>query len=690
MKVNIEYFVQQGSQRVAMWHMPRDHSHCLMHLSSRLASPTSIELALQVVPGQPATNKIISGVMPLGTELTIPVAVIDQSTITATMTVTSNSQTSVVSLALQNRTPVSAQTSDKPAIWKNNFQATFPADLKGSQANIFKPKAEGVYRIIVEGTDASLNKSKEEITIRVMDPGAIPGGIDGPPTIDFVSPGPGSKELLVDTQIAAWFSEPVNNVTNSTFKLIDTTTGLQVPAIISSTFVNGRTRADLVPQGNLAFGRTYKVILTAAIVDATPNPSSGNAFLPLAQAYQGTFTTMSPSAYDLSTNDQFSGGHEIAFYNDMPTGKNYTYVAANDKGWRVMDVTKPTMPKLVHSTSSSCVPGASPDCTPISSVFSFRGVAVHPDASQPVLAMTENIFFPDGTQYGYIRFYDLAASATNPPRVGQEKLAEAYSGIPGRVAMWGDYAYVATAGAALQVVSISATKSHLNSGELSNGSSIVGAFDSIGQNYGSPSDIVIYGPGKALLTTNPGYLLVLDVNNPVPVLMGSVEPARLRSFRVAGTSDFVYSDSNGNPKTMDLAVAGGNGRIKTIDLSNPYSPTVIATVKDDAGNDVVSYPYDITINKATGLAIATTMSTIQVIDIKDPNNPRLINTITQLPDTSGALTSSGTPAMVPIGTIPSMVVNDGLVYMADETKGMRVLELGGKEARPCKLRECAR
>lgn len=669
----------------------------IQHLNFKLADKAtiqpdktapSIELSLQVVPGQPIANRILSGVMPLGTELTIPLAVIDQSTITATMTVTSNTQTSAVPLAPQSRALVSAQTSDKPAIWKSNFKPTFSADLKGSQSDIFKPKAEGVYQITVEATDASLNKSKESITVRVMDPGAIPGGIDGPPTIDFVSPGPGSKELLVDTQVAVWFSEPVNNVTSSTFKLIDTTTSLQVPAIISSMFVNGRTRADLVPQGNLAFGRTYKVILTAAIVDATPNASSGNAFLPLAQAYQGTFTTMSPNAYDLSTNDQFKGGREIALYNDIINSKSYTYVAANDKGWRVMDVSKPTTPKLVHTTSSSCVPGASPDCTHISSVFSFRGVAVHPDANKPVLAMTENISYPSGSQYGYIRFYDLAANAINPPKVGQERLAEEFSGIPGRVAMWGDYAYVATAGAALQVVSISAAIDHY--GQMSDGSSIVGVFDSIGQNFGSPNDIYIYGPGKALLTTNPGYLLVLDVNNPVPVLMGSVEPAVLRSFRVAGTTDYVYSDSNGNPKIMDLAVAGGNGRIKTIDLSNPYSPTVIATVKDDAGNEVVSYPYDITINKATGLAIVTTMNTIQVIDIKDPNNPHLINTITQLPDTSGTPTPTGTPAMIPIGTIPSMVVNDGWLYMADETKGMRVLELGGKEARQCKSRACDR
>lgn len=674
-------------------------SYNIKNINFKLADKTTIQpdktapvidMALKVVSGQSPENRISSGVMPLGTELAIPLSIIDQSSITATMTVVYQSSdlastaTSSAIVTLQGRTLVSAQTSDKPAIWRNNYQPTFSADLKGSQPFYFKPQTPGIYKITVEATDASLIKNAQSLQVRVVTAGTIPGGMDGPPTVDLVTPYNGEKDLLVSTQVTAWFSEPVDNVTGNTFKLIDSTTGLQVSAAISATFEGGRMRADLTPRGNLAYDRSYQVLITSGISDVTPNPSSGDTTLPLAQAYQSTFTTKRPSAYDLASTDQFSGGRDIALFNDINNGSSYTYVAAGDKGWRVVDVSNQNAPEVVHTTSSSCVPGVSTDCTAISPVFNFRGVAVHPDPNRALLTMTENIAFADGNQYGYIRFYDLAANPINPPRVGQEKLAEAYSGIPGRVAMWGDYAYVATAAAALQVVSISTAidnvTNHLPTNE---GTSIVGAFDSIGQGYGSPNDIVVYGPGKALLTTNPGHLLVLDINNPVPVLMGLIEPANLRAFRVAGTTDYVYPDSDGNPQVMDLAVAGGNGRIKTVDLSDPYNPRVLATVKDSNGIEVVSYPFDITLNKAAGLALVTTLNAIQVVDVKDPNNPRLLNTITQLPDTSGVATPSGTPAMLPIGSIPAMVENNGWLFMADENKGMRTLELGGEEKRGC-------
>ncbi len=672
-------------------------SNIISNLNFKLADKSTIQpdktapvidMSLLVAPGQPPENRISSGVMPLGTELTIPLAVTDQSAIAAiTMTAvyqspgSASSQASSAILSLLGKTLVSAQTSDKPAIWRYSYQPAFGADLKGSQQFNFKPQVPGVYLITVEASDSSNNKSSKSLQVRVELPGAIPGGVDGPPAVDYITPFDGDADLLVNTVVTAWFSEPVDNVTGSTFKLMDATTGLQVPATISAAFEGGRMRVDLIPLGNLAYDRSYQVVITTGIVDVYPNPSANNSILPLAKEYRGTFITKRPSAHDLVADDQFSGGRDIALFHNINNNGSYAYVAAGDKGWRVIDVNDPSNPEVVHTTASTCVSGASPDCSYVSPVFSYRGVAVHPDPNQAIMAMTENVVFPDNTQYGYIRFYDVVADSINPPIVGREKLAEAYSGIPGRVALWGDYAYVSTAGAALQVVSISTAKA--NNNKTSDGSSIVGVFDSIGQGYGSPNDINIYGPGKALLTTNPGHLLVLDINNPVPVQMGLLAPSQLGALRVAGTTDYPYVDSAGNPQSMDLAVTGGNGRIKTVDLSDPYNPKVLATVKDAAGSEVVSYPYDITINKAAGLAIVTTLNAIQVVDIKDPKNPRLINSITQLPDTSGATTPTGTAALLPIGTISAMVESNGWLYMADQNKGMRTLELGGEEKRSC-------
>ncbi|WP_041245489.1 LVIVD repeat-containing protein [Geotalea uraniireducens] len=163
--------------------------------------------------------------------------------------------------------------------------------------------------------------------------------------------------------------------------------------------------------------------------------------------------------------------------------------------------------------------------------------------------------------------------------------------------------------------------------------------------------------------------------------MGVIEPKKLNALRVAGVSDYSYADADGNPQSMDLALTGGGGRLKTVDLTDPYNPQPLATVKDALDKEVVSYPYDITLNKETGLAIVSTLSAIQVVDVKDPKNPRLINTITQLPNSSGATTPEGSPAMIPIGTIPAMAEKDGWLYMADQTKGMRTMGINTNDIR---------
>ena len=136
--------------------------------------------------------------------------------------------------------------------------------------------------------------------------------------------------------------------------------------------------------------------------------------------------------------DPFTDGNNIDIYTRPQDGRTFVYVTAGS-GWRVIDVTDPTHPAVVHSVS-------------LSSERTFRGVAV--DQEGAVLGMTDDNRFADGGQFGYVRFYNLAADPANPPLIGQEILAEAYTGIPGRLDLSGNYAYVATAGAGVQVVDI--------------------------------------------------------------------------------------------------------------------------------------------------------------------------------------------------------------------------------------------
>ncbi|MFA7059874.1 MAG: Ig-like domain-containing protein [Pedobacter sp.] len=651
-------------------------------------TPPDIEMNLKVVPGQPLENRIISGTIPVGTELQLSLFITDQSVVEPVLTVEYKSPEMDswqpypnASLAQLNRTLASPQTSEKPAIWRYPYQPTFPSEVMGSQASYFKPTLPGLYRFTVEANDGATpsNKSSSNLRVRVVKPGDIPAGIDGAPVVDSITPVDGSKNLPVTTAVTVWFSEPVNGISNDTVKLMDTSTNEQVSTVVSATLAGGRSLARLTPLRNLSFDRQYQVkIVSAGIADVLPNPSVNNSILQLDHDYQSTFTTQAPTIYTLNEAEQFSGGRDIALFTSND-GKTYAYIAAGNKGWRVVDVSDPNNPKVVYTKASTCAPSASPnpDCTYISSEFSYQGVAVHPDPNQALMAMIDLLttipkgLLDEGSRLGYIRFYDLAANPIKPLKVGQEQLSEAWSGTPHRVAMWGDYAYVSTAAAALQVVSISAAKEQYQSGKICDGSSIVGVFDSIGQGYGSPNDIVVYAPGKAILTTNPGYLLALDINNPTPVLMSSLAPAQLPAFRVAAVADYTYEDSSGNLQTMDLAVSGGKGKLKTVNLTDPYNPVVMATVKDRDNNDVTSSAYEISINKQRGLAFVTSMNAIQVVDLKDPWHPRLLNTI---PPSFGTVSPNNAPVISDIGSIPAVVEKNGWLYMADQNRGIRTLD----------------
>jgi hypothetical protein len=621
-------------------------------------TPPIIDLSLKVAPGQDPGIVLVAGTVPVGTKLQVPLTITEQAMGAVTLTV--DFKAAVIAVADTTSVQVGqgasslfkAMTADSPAIFRFTYQPQFASPI--GVGSLFQPNAAGTYLLTVEATDAAGNKSQRSVQVRAVSADAIPGGIDGPPVVDKIIPDNGAENVAIGATVNIYFNEPVVNVTANTVKLIDKTTGLDVPSAIVSNFESGKMMTTIRPDHNLFYGRKYEVSITRDITDATPNPSVAGQ-LQLDKEYHSTFTTMGPHAFDMAQADQFTGGRDIDLYTH-PNGNSYAYIATGVNGWRVADVTDPTTPFVVYSKNY----------TTSSVSWEYRGVAVHPNQGEGLMAMTENIVWNDGNQFGYIRFYDILSDPTNPVIVGREKINEAYSGIPGRVAMQGDYAYVASAASALQVVSISAAKENVSSGKPSDGSAIVGAFDSYGQGYGSPNDIVIYGQGKALLTTNSKNLLMLDINSPVPSLVSLIPPSQLGSLRVAASADFSYLDDDDNTQTMDVALSGGNGKLTTLDLTDPYNPHVLTTVKDDNLNDVPSIPYDISINKDQGLAYVTTMNAIQVIDIRNPYAPKLLKEITQLPNADGNT--------VYTGNTPALIEKNGLVYLASQAQGLKIVD----------------
>jgi hypothetical protein len=637
----------------------------------------TIEAIIKVDPSMSSGYRIVSGTVPVNTKLVFPVSVTDEDLRSTSLVVNFKGDdgaagTTPVTLV---RPPTSmvvrsiTRGIDVP-VYRTDFITQFNSD---PTKNYFLADQPGVYTFVVEAKDSSGNFDSLLRSIRVISSGGVlPTGREGAPTVDAVSPLILSKNISVNSPVVATFSEPVGNVTENTFQLLDLSavpaTSNPVPATVSVTLAGNRTVATLTPKSNLWFGHTYKVILTTGIKDENVNttapspyaPPDGDGRMPLAQQYESTFTTVMPDQHDLGADEQFSGGRDIDLYEFTTSSgdqKTYAYVAAGDNGWRAVDVSDPSTPLVLSSKSFSSAGVA----------WAYRGVSVNPDTK--ILGMTDSSTYSDGNQYGYVRFYDLNANPEAPQIVGREKLAEAYSGIPGRLALFGDYAYIATTVAGVQVVDVNAAIERQKQGAVADGSTIVSAFDSMGQGYGSPNDVAVFNAQKALVTTNNGYLLPLDITAPYyPILMTAYRPANTSFIRAAIAPEYEYTDENGLDNKIDLAVAATrDGRLVTIDMTDAYNPGIMGTATNDVSSPITTAAMDISIVKTEKLAFVTTLAKIKVFDIKDPRNPKLRNEFQPAAD------PAATTPPAAIGQTPAIIAREGWIYMANMRQGLRTM-----------------
>ena len=587
-------------------------------------------------------------------------------------------------------------------IYKYTYQ-TLISDFRYREAqreNRFKPNQEGIYILTLEARDAAGNSSTYSITVRAVTPGTQPNGIDGAPVVDEIVPADGSKDIMATMVISVAFNEPVNpdTVNYNTLQLMDlgpidpvslisspTFTPVQVSANVVTSLENGVVLAKIQPSSNLIFGRQYQIRVTRQITDSVPNsaascdaqnpPQADGCLLSLDKEYIASFTTKVPQGYTLLGVDQFKASvGDVALYSSG-TGSTYAYITAQDEGWRVVDVTNPAVPfvtyqqKMSNSTLS----------------WKYRGVAVNQQTG--ILAMTEWIQwnYSGGSMFGYVRFYDVAANPANPPKIGQERLAEAFSGVPSDVAMDGNYAYVSTVMVGVQVVDVELSRNM--SDEI--GTAVVGVLDTVNLDQcpvpgstgsskcSSPHDIVVYRPGKALLTTFSGHLLTLDMSNPqLPQPMNFFYPASAAAtfyyngaWTVGAVADYSYVDTNGNDQVKDLAITVGrypSGKVHVLDITDPFNPAVMSVVRDTQSGIFTVFANEVTINKASGLVYITDNMAVYIIDIKNPNDPRVLNVISQAP-------SGG--AMLPLGSSYGIVEKDGWLYLANYDTGLKTVDL---------------
>lgn len=622
----------------------------------------------QVIPGLNTPPQFVAGTIPAGTDIDVPISIVDREMGSATLTISYTSpdglsnQTYSAQLSQTSSAVQSFVTADNPvAINRYTYQASFPETIAGSQAKYFKPGSPGTYTFTVEARDAAGNKSSRSLEVRAIPPGEMPSGINGAPRVDEILPRDQYANIMVSTTISITFSEPVDTatLTADSFKLIDLTTGSPVTSFIYTSLEGGRMKATLLPHNNLSYGREYEIVVTRSVKDSVANDPPFEEFMPLDREYRARFTTKSPTLYDMEGAFALTpggmGGTDIALYTDRTTGRSYAYVALEESGWGAVDVTDPANPVMTDQVNHT-QPPQSP--SPYVS-WRYRGVSV--DQEQGILAVTEWITFHNVESslgnYGYIGFYDLKANPAKPVLIGRDRLAENFSGVPYHVALSGNYAYVATIMVGIQVVDVEkATASHQP------GDAIVGYYDSMGEGYQSPYDVAML-KGNLYVTTSKGHLLVLSTGVPqLPSLIGKIEPVDggFRAYRAAVMGDYPYTDAAGQTQNMDIAVvSNGLGNIYIVNVTDPTNPKIVSSLTGIAGTDI-------SINKS-GTAYITAGTTVDVVDIKDPSHPKLLNTVGNESYADGSSVSPGYNR--------ALVEQDGWLYLANQQEGMRVLNL---------------
>lgn len=651
----------------------------------------AINISAAMVPGQGAGASYSNGVATVGTELAVSIAVTDKSMGTTSLSIELATEASTTT----RLTPLSVgdpTLTNVGSLIRYTYPPNFGADFSGNSRQVLKPGVPGLFRLVVDARDAAGNLSSKSFDVRVVSPGEQPVSLDGAPRVDWRSPATDAGEVMIDAPVNVLFSEAVSGVSNTTFTLFDITGNLPVAATVSTDVSRGRMKGVLVPKGNLAYGHTYRVNLTAGLNDVLPNPSADGALLPLAPL-NWQFTTKMPAAGELPAGS--FAARDIDYYFDAENNKHYAYVAAGTDGWRVVDISNMNNMSVVWPRPDLGVPSADFKFNPS---FDYRNLAV--DQQNSRMAMTDNYNMGISEYHsGYLRFYSLANPKV-PVLVGREKLAEAMSGVPLRVTILNDHAYVCTVGVGIQVVDIQATIARQDAGGASDGSAIVGYFDTNDPvYYGAPMFFAPYRSSAAVLTTTSGQLLSLDLSySTMPMLVKAYQPEdpdstatvkpKLRFGPLAATADFAYRDAVGSLKMMDVAVVGlPAGGMRIVDLTEPSDPRIVGTVKNQDGSVATMMTRDITINPALRLAVAPALDAVYVIDIRNPLDPRVLNRVTEL--ATSAVNPDGTPVMVKLDGGQALVERDGKVYVASPgtaTNGVsavKALDLGAGKKITC-------
>ena len=478
---------------------------------------------------------------------------------------------------------------------------------KSTAEFVLIPTDPGVVTFVGTVEDLTGKRAQQRLTLRIVTtselsqlPPPIP---NTPPAVVTagISPPDGSADLTIDTVVRVPFSEPVQATATSLY-LRNRTTGETVETEL------GGTPAEVVltPKGLLHYGATYDVVLTDQITDsesqALANPLSVSfATMPLrvlsrtplvngrGVQLDGTTLIGLEQAQGLVTLDVGEPGAPTALGRLDLLGQTNNGFAVGQEGVVV-----------AHKYGTQTF-GTGP--------LSLDGVDVSSSVSASVL-------------FGLLRLVDVStptnptfikgAALTWPPNGDIEQLfgQSPGEGIPMRVAVVGDTAYVVTVPLGLQVVDLATLKTRTD-----RRTPIVQRTINLG---GVPRDVVAVG--DLVLAVSRLGLTLLD---------GATFGERLstldlpNAFRVSAASGYrVVDPLTGAEQDKTLALVTAGSIVHVVDVTAPALPALLGSL--DLGEPLFS------LIGIPGRRIAFAgngFNTVHALDLTDPTHPKPIGTL---------------------------------------------------------------
>ncbi len=482
----------------------------------------------------------------------------------------------------------------------------------------------GSYTIVVAARDLSGHLTTQQMTLQVVAAGQLPAAIPNtPPQVltAGISPQSGAFDLNVDELVVVPFSEPVDAGPQNLF-LSRKVDGGVIPVSYETDLSGGAFSVVLRPRGLLEYGTEYEIVLTNRIQDG-----EGKALEVLRRV---AFTTMKL---------------EVAGQRLLPETKGHIFnsehlvILDGQEGVVTMDVSDAARPEVVGTQP---LPGVILNAVGLGAERGEAVVVGHKWVSgtigstissfEPWLAFQSggavtgidyNLQVPITELWGMLRLVDVSDPAqpqfvrgtaiTWPPlQDAQGALGPSPGeGIPKKVVVHRDYAYVAVIPSGIFVVDLKAVRTRTTLRQPT----VVGTV----QPGAVPLDLAILGDTLLVLTRQG--LVLYDLAIPeAPQEAGRL--AISGAFRIGVLQDYEYPDpATGQPVTVDLAFIGtGKGELVVLNVTERTFPRVVSRIKL---SDFAVGP-SVAAGSLRRVAVGDLFHTLWVVDITDPAHPARI------------------------------------------------------------------